>query len=302
MVKKEIQEINLFKSGVLVDLNIFKWNAQTKLDAEDLGLKEEDLSTLMKLGTKYLVDKKYVAPFVNLDAAARRILSFYSIKFPIGDTAFVPITNFDRLMKELNDVKKEFEEYKRIFIEHYEEMKKEALKEYEEYSKQLQKRNNWTDDRRKEFIEKIKTYYKTKEELERKIRFEILVYRIDVDTQLEIKNIEEFRKEIMNKIHDFVKSISLHVTNEIKELYNDLLNRKRTINENLYGIIQRRLDSLRNLNIIGEPEIDNLIDSTLAEIKTWINKDIDTVKDDIKKALDKTDEFEIKEPRLRILL
>jgi ElaB/YqjD/DUF883 family membrane-anchored ribosome-binding protein len=300
MVRKK--ELNLFKSGVLVDLNIFKWNAQTKLNAEDLGLKEEDLSTLMKLGTKYLVDKKYIAPFVNLDAAARRILSYYSIKFPIGDTAFVPIANFDKLMQELDSVKQEFEEYKKMFIEHYEEMKKEALKEYENYSKQLQARNNWTEEQRKEFIEKIKACYKTKEELENKIRFEILVYRIDVDTELEIKNIEEFRKQIMDKVSNFVSSISSHIVNEIKELYNDLLNRKKTINENLYTIIERRLNSLRNLNITDDPKIDNLINSALAEIKTWINKNIDDIKDKIKEALDKANEFKIEEPRLKILL
>lgn len=297
------KEINLFKSGVLVDLNIHKWTAQVKLEPRDLGLKEEDLSTLLKLGTKYLIPKEYIAPFVNIDAAARRILSAYSIKFPIGDSAFVPITNFDNLMHDLELVKKDFELYKKQFIEKYEELKKQALKQYEEYSYVLKERNNWTEEQRIEFINNIKAHYKTKEELEQKIRFEIVVYKINLDVELESENVKNIRKMVTERINEFVRSINQHVINEIKELYNDLLNRKRRrINENIYQIIEKKLKSLKNLNITNNQQVNDFIDNTLSEIKSWINKDIDEIKDEIKKALLKTDKLKIEEPRMKILL
>jgi hypothetical protein len=296
------KELNLFKSGILVDIDIHKWNAQVKLEPEDLGLKEEDLSELMKLGTKYLIPKEYIEPFFNLDAAARRALSNYSIKFPIGDTAFVPIANFNKLMQKLEEIKNDFNAYKKEFIAKYEILKKKALEEYESYSRILQKKNKWTEEQRLEFIEKIKSYYKTPEQLEQQIRFDITIFKINLDVAFENENINTFRKTVEEKINEFVGNISNYIIQQIKELYEKLLVRKKRITENLYEIIKEKLESLKNMNITQNEQVNKLIDDTLNEIKGWIGKDIEKIEKDIKESLNKTDNYKLEKPKLKILL
>ena len=92
---------SVFTHGNLVDINVSAWTAERRLQKEDLGIEDEEISEAFTLGRKKLVPPDVIATFRHLDYRARHTLYKYSFPFEFGATRFVPKKAFIKFAEEM---------------------------------------------------------------------------------------------------------------------------------------------------------------------------------------------------------
>ena len=96
------------------------WSGQTRLDPKDLKLGvggEIPPEKLALLGSKKICDPARLKGFSRLKTKARRVLAHYGLPFMSGWA--VPAERLDTIMKQLDQIKDEFEEVRQTFLTQY---------------------------------------------------------------------------------------------------------------------------------------------------------------------------------------
>lgn len=96
------------------------WSGQTRLDPKDLKLGiggEIPPEKLALLGSKKICDPARLKGFSRLKTKARRVLAHYGLPFMNGWA--VPAERLDTIMKQLDQIKVEFEQVRTTFLTQY---------------------------------------------------------------------------------------------------------------------------------------------------------------------------------------
>jgi hypothetical protein len=128
---------NLWRKGVLVQIQGGVWSMETRLTADDLNMGVNQIPGFATLGKKRLLDPKYKNQFLNIVGKARAAAERLGFGFVLTGSYFVPFGNFDRLKEVIDKQQNTFDSMVDRFINGYTERRAEFLEKYAEHWEKL---------------------------------------------------------------------------------------------------------------------------------------------------------------------
>ena len=99
---------NGFEELVAIQLAVRSWPGQAKLSAEDLGLKEDEVPEIFRLGNKRLYPEEWRQTFNQLAGKARSYLNDHSFPFVVEYVRAIPKRNLAKVVERLEELKAEY--------------------------------------------------------------------------------------------------------------------------------------------------------------------------------------------------
>jgi hypothetical protein len=111
----EVQEV--LKKTAILSLTISLWSGKRVLEAEDVGLRENEIPSVVNLGSKKVLDPQKLAPFLALKRQAERLCGSYGVRFLNGYA--IPLEKLGSLEPELKLMEGMFENTLNTFLQEY---------------------------------------------------------------------------------------------------------------------------------------------------------------------------------------
>jgi len=264
----------LFKDGKLVQIHIAKWGMHCQLSKEDLGLEEEALPTIFKLGNKMLVKKEVLAKFTSLEQKARTYLKLNSHEFPIAQAHFVPRKNLISVINKLQQYKREYEVLIEDFVTNYNTYKEEMLAAYPDYR------------------EKLEPFYPAVESVRVKFSFDISIFEVslpkkfketdllaiqakdaaiaDLKVRYEQEMENQYQKGIAN-INNFLSQTVGELRGQIVEIFETVaskIRKREVISKTNLNSLKNVIDNFRNLDFLDDKAINSKLDPVVELIES----------------------------------
>jgi hypothetical protein len=273
----ELNAINLFELGSLVQLSIGTWSGRKMLTREDMrrmGLNADELpEELVNLGRKLLVSKEELAKFSQITQRARGYLGNWSIPFGIGSAQFVPTEVLPDVMARLEGFEKEFHELVDSFIDRYGELREAIRQQHADFFERCLRRH----------------YPSSPDALRHKFYFRFFTFRIAgadgfnpvsfAEAKLQATTLKEketlMKKQMRAEVDKFVEQ-TVGILRAETVRFCDLVTAR--VNNTPYGdeeqpkkfmprsltCFQAYVDRFRKLNIFGDEKIEQM----LVDLKT----------------------------------
>ena len=121
----------LTREGVLINVSVRYWRAAKKLNAEDLGLDPDDVTTcLISLGHKKLLPRDALARFALLESRAHALVEASTFPFLNGLGHFLPNAKLKETTDKLKSLEIEFIQAQAAFLREYGALRQSALREW----------------------------------------------------------------------------------------------------------------------------------------------------------------------------
>jgi len=120
---------NLFLTGSVLDLDVSKWYARTKIKAADLGIEDSpEVHQVLSLGNHRLIPAEAFEEILKAERAAKRTVDYYSLNFPfVRGARYVPEQRMKDLTERLRAHKESFDEAVEKFVAAYDANKAAML-------------------------------------------------------------------------------------------------------------------------------------------------------------------------------
>lgn len=287
---------NIFRDGVLIDVDISYWSGAKALRPEDLGLKASAVADAFKLGRKFLVPADVIRSFRRLDSKARRIVDEGSFPFPIGNAHFIPRKSFEKTIQNLEECKQEYMQLVDELIENYDKYREEMVPVYREAAEQAfliqtpQTHEFGPEyDREKEkqvfvedFLERIESFYPPAATIRKKFGLEWSLYEIslprvdELDAHQIIQNEnnrqfaeQEYRRQMHEKMETFVNdavSVLRQETVEVCGRISANLKEGKIVQGRTLQTLKDFVDRFSSLNFVGDATVESQLETLRAEI------------------------------------
>jgi len=258
--KKFVNEssVDIFSKGILVDLTIGKWGARKKLNADDLGLNEDEVSDIFSLGQKWMVDRKMFDDINRIAREAESYLKFHSLNFPVKGIRFIPKDMIEDVSERMNEFKNDYYSLTNEFVDkNYSNSVDKIKKEYPE---------QW---------EKFNGHYPNKAELKRKYIFEYQFFQLSLPDKnagiLSEKEIMTQRNFINQQLSDFAEMYGKVLRARISKVAVNLQKRfkdGKIFKQNSINNLMELCDTFQNgLNFLDDKTVSN----TVRDLKKMFN-------------------------------
>jgi hypothetical protein len=281
---KEYQ-MNIFKDGILFDVNVRFWSGARILQAADLGLKEEEVAEAFKLGKKMLIPEATMRAFRAVEAQARRVVEVNAFTFPIGHAYFVPKRKVAKVMKVLEGCKTQYQKLTNELIENYaalqEEMKPIYLEAAESafiiQSPTTQEFNLEDHESDKQsfidgFMSRVESFYPPADTLASRFSLDWTVYEVAMPklakgeaTQIALDEeerqiaVQAYQQQMQTRIGSFVDDVVKTLRNETLEICDRVtknITEGKAITERTVNSLQTFIDNFTDMNFIGDKSIE----------------------------------------------
>jgi len=241
---------NLWRKGVLVQIQGGVWSMETRLTADDLNMGVNQIPGFATLGKKRLLDPKYKNQFLNIVGKARAAAERFGFGFVLTGSYFVPFGNFDKLQEVINRQQNTFNTMVDRFIDKYTEHRAEFLERYADH---------W---------EKLDPYYPSPEYVRSKFSMKAIYYVASMSGSLSgEENADDMYLQWAMDSMNILRSEARDVADTI---------RKATVDGKLDGRTMRRvqtlIDRLENMDMLEDNTLRNAA-LALAEDATKGNAD-----------------------------
>jgi len=290
----------LMEKGVVVNLHIGRWRAQSKLTPKDLGFDESDPELIsffkryFNLGNKLLITLEMKRRMDTIESRGRCLLKRYSFDTVFG--FFVPYTSFEYWNKESKNIEQEYLACRDEFVNTFETIINDAVKEYDKAAQQLWDRipalqNSPKDSFVTAFIERLRNKIPSIDEIKnsfyyyctfsniplpsfiaddvRKARIKSICANADEETVKKIANMcdsvaEEYVKKKSEIIDQFLDSTVKSLRVQIASLCDDVIlsiEKHKKLAKNKIKHIQKTIKHLEMLNFFNDTEINENLQS-----------------------------------------
>lgn len=284
----------VFTEGTLIQVNVARWSGLKYLDAEDLGLKSEDIdSDLFSLGRKRLLSKSRMQSFKSIENRARKTVDKYSFPFPLGKAAFIPAAAIPKVIEELDKHIVDFDGATETLVKDYEDVKKAMIGLYQNNLPSIYERlGDAVDETFPEFsarfLDKIARAYP--QDIKSRYSLSYSMFRVSMPEDARAEAIEtgvaaevaeqkakliakknkEMQKRINEDVDDFVVKVVGALRGEVSEVcgrVSELIARGAPVKETSLGALRDMVEKFKTLNFMGDEEINSQIE----EVKSLLD-------------------------------
>jgi rRNA-processing protein FCF1 len=266
----------IFTHGCLVDLNVSMWTAKKKLDAEDLGIEDTEVSAAFSLGNKMLIPYEVIHELKSLENAARHILIQFSFPCEFGNARFVPKKRFVEFSGVMDAIIKKFnykaDDLARNYLTYRIDMREEYLLAAGEAYDRAKALNPEFDLPRDTFIntflERIEKAYPEEADIRAKFRMEYIVFQVAlpdisqasygdlIEDSEKIKLMEQaYRTSLNRKVESFFEKITGDLRGKASatlKRFLDRLNGNFDIRSSSIESVINMIDEYEKMNFIGD--------------------------------------------------
>jgi len=287
---------NIFRDGILIDINVSFWSGARALRAEDLGLKETDVAEAFKLGRKFLVPAEVIKKFRRLDSKARRIVEENSFRFPIGNAHFIPKKSFGKALEQLKACQTEYNALVDELVENYDQYREEMIPVYREaaehaFINQTPETQTFGPDydrdaERERFVElflrRIENFYPHANDLRKRFSLTWDVFEMAMPRMIEAQDEQiildqntreyaeqEYRKQIHEKMDAFVNDAVTVLRQETVEICGRIatnLKEGKVVQGRTLQSLKDFVDKFQGLNFVGDVTVETQLESLRKEI------------------------------------
>jgi hypothetical protein len=277
--------MNIFKDGVLVDVDVSFWSGAKVLTAEDLGLKAENVADAYKLGRKLLIPKAIIKRFRAIEGRARRVVQENSFQFPIGNARFIPKRKFAKALESLKKYQADYNTLVDDLVANYESYRSQMIPIYQQAAEQafatqepstqvfsIEDREQGKTEFVNKFLARIQEYYPSADSLRQRFSLSWDVYEIafpkmrkssgeNILAAEEQKMIaeEEYRLQAQQKISGFIDEVVGTLRQETSALCNRIITNikeGKVIKGRTLNSIRDFIDKFSDLNFVGDQKIE----------------------------------------------
>jgi len=270
--------------GTLFNIHILGWSGSICLTPEDMGFEANEVPKAFKLGQKMLVPDIIISALRYWEGKARRAMDFpLGLKFPIGNSRFVPRANIPKVIEILKDCREHYLELARSLSENLERYREEMLPIYRQAAEtafvQLEPEGvtefNLEDREAKKnafveaFLTRIKSYYPTPEAILTKYDIEWSVFEIgqstgdyatdELKSQTQAK-LDAFVEDVVAQLRGETVNVCTRITKSIKE--------GKVITNKSLDALRNFVDKFQSLNFVGDTRVDDELKALKAEFLT----------------------------------
>lgn len=287
---------NIFRDGILIDINVSFWSGARALRPEDLGLKATDVAEAFKLGRKFLVPAEIIRKFRRLDSKARRIVEENSFRFPIGNAHFIPKKSFGKALEQLKAIQTEYNALADELIQNYDKYREEMVPVYREAAEHAfinttPETQTFGPDYDREgekeafvqkFLNRIANFYPPASQLRKRFSltwdlFEMAMPRLaETDANqviLDEHNREfaeqEYRKQMHEKMDAFVNdavAVLRQETVDICSRISNNLKEGKVVQGRTLQSLKDFVEKFQGLNFVGDVTVESQLESLRKEI------------------------------------
>jgi len=274
---------NIFTDGVLVDLDIHKWTGERSLQAEDLGLRKEQLPATFKLGQKSLIPKEVIQEFTHIDYLARKLLTDMSFPFAFGNARFVPKKMFKDFVDKLENLQQRFMNSVDSLIINYERYKLEVRPEYVKAAHSAFARfSKFNEDFEEEknafindFLERVAGFYPDVTTIRKRFSMNFVVFQMAMPdlSQAGIEDVVSdtakadlikatYQDALYEKVQEYVNNIVGELRTKaatVLKLVQGNIKEGKRISEATLNMIKNMVEDYGKMDIVGDTEFYNRI-------------------------------------------
>ncbi len=283
----------LTREGVLVNVSVRFWRAAKKLNAEDLGLKDNQVNgRLISLGHKRLLPKEALSRFALIEGRAHAAVEKHSFPFLGGIARFVPNNNLARLTETLQGLQEEFQSETACFLATYDQLREQSLDEWRDAAYGLQVPVE-------EFVDRIAGTFPPSNKIQSKFTFDTHTYQIAVPDSLHLNAVEtgdqmavirtreQVARDAAEKLSQdaevFVADCVATLRQETADMCREMLQSMQS--GKTEGVHQKTLNRLlkfiadfKSLNFAGDTELESMLENTR---KTLLSRTAEEYRDNM---------------------
>ena len=283
-MREKTIELNIYKSGVIVDLSVSVWRAIAKLNPEEVGLEKSEVPDQVYLGHKALMKREFFRETKSITFKAGSWLYQHSWSFPVGQCRFVSYATLPKLLEKMREAEVNFNaavdrmvgEYgprRAEMIEIFSKMFDEMLEKIYPNGHELS-RDSWMAATKRKLMAKLEDKYPTVGNLRSKFRFDFVVFEVapsefrglstteagdKANTAIGVQ--QEYREKITQKLDAFSESVINKLQEMVLDVTGKLSQRTKagTLNMNTVKSFRNWIDTFRQLNFVGL-DVDGALD------------------------------------------
>lgn len=240
---------------IAMQVRVSKWPGKTKLQAEDIGLEEDDLAENVELGSRKLYPDEWKTKFNNITGQAMRYLKKHSLPFILESVRAVPRMRIGKITENLEAFKTKYMETVEEFISELDNIKLE-----------MKEKNPDTFD---------ESDIPSAESLRKKFKMWWAIFEVsgpkirELDQEDMVEAFEKAQSELNEKMASFVEESVKLLRHKIHQTVTNLKGRleggkiiKNTTLDSVRGIHEW----FKELNVFGDKDIDLALDKLKASL------------------------------------
>lgn len=270
-------ELNIYKSGVIVDLSVSVWRAIAKLNPEEVGLEKSEVPDQVYLGHKALMKREFFRETKSITFKAGSWLYQHSWSFPVGQCRFVSYATLPKLLEKMREAETNFNAAVDRMVEEYGPRRAEMVEIFSKmFDEMLEKvYPNGNGDKagaKRKLMAKLEDKYPTVGNLRSKFHFDFVVFEVAPSefrglstTEAGDKAVTGVQQEYREKITQKLDAFSESVINKLQEMVLDVTGKLSqrtkagTLNMNTVKGFRNWIEKFRQLNFVGL-DVDGALD------------------------------------------
>jgi len=282
--------MDIFKDGVLVDVNVSFWSGSKILTPEDLGLKESQVAEAYKLGKKLLIPQEVIRSFRAVEGRARRVVEENSFPFPIGHARFIPKKKFIKVLEVLKECQVQYNSLVETLITNYNSYRDQMVPIYQQAaetaftSQEPSEQTFSIEDREAKkiefmslFLARIQSFYPDAESLRNKFSLSWDIYEIAMPKMKKVEDIaiekaetqravaeEEYRVQAQQKIGGFIEEVVNTLRQETVTLCNHVatnIQEGKVVKGQTLNSLRDFVEKFSELNFVGDSRIETQLEN-----------------------------------------
>lgn len=266
-VTREVEQ--LFRDGLLVDLNIGAWTGLVKNTKEDLGIDAgaELPDYVVGLGMKRLCPDVLASSWMTHVSRARAILYSYSFtRFPLSGGAFVPAKALPTIIEKLEAQKTDFDAAWQSMIADFDNMRDAFIANAEPKHRAV-----------------LRQIYPSKAAVEGRFYFNYSAYTVDLPKRIAGLKVEEeekamirFRTELDKRVEGFLEESVKTLRTKAADICSTVIDNVRggkSVTQTNIATLSDFIDRFRSLNYVGDKEIESRLTKLQHDILDGIDLD-----------------------------
>ena len=276
----------LTREGVLISVSVRYWRAAKKLQADDLGLKPDNVSKeLISLGHKKLLPKEALQPLALVESRAHALIDSSTFPF-LGVAHFLPNSKLEEVAGRLAELERDFVRAKLAFLGDYERLREQARLDWTAAAERLVEEPEL-------LVARIEAAFPAPEKMERSFRFSTQLFQIRIPESPELHCVDLADQEavvqarqaaartasvrIQQGVERFVGDCVATLRKETATLCDEMLasmqNGKKGVHQKTLNRLIRFIDEFRQLNFVGDREMEEQLDRVRREFLTLSAED-----------------------------
>jgi len=280
------------QSGVLLNVSVRYWRAAKKLNAEDLGLSESNITeSLISLGHKKLVPRSALKDFAIIESRAHALVDESTFSFLGGIARYLPNTKLASVTAKLAVLEHEFHNTYAQFISQYADLRAQALRDWRDAARKL-------SHEPAALVEAISQAFPEVSGMSRYFSFSTQLFQVRVPERVSVGLIKAGKAEavakareaavsqaqskIMAGVDEFVRDSVSALRQETAKLCDDMLSSMSAgktdgVHQKTLNRLTKFIDQFRDLNFAGDKELE----SYLSQVKRdFLSKSAESYRDD----------------------